>query len=101
MNGDNRGFGADAAAKRFLHRRSILATIIGGLVEECKGMSRSEIEACLGDSEFVEGLENDSFLIPRREDATFEGVIHLPGGEDVILMVNVEPQDDGSDMPDL
>ena len=101
MNGENRGLRADAAAKRFLHRRSILATVIGGLVDECIGMPREEIEACLGDGEFLEGLENDSFLIPRREDVTFEKMLPLPSGDVIHLMINLEPQDDGSMMRDL
>jgi hypothetical protein len=101
MNGKNRGLGADEAAKRFLHRRSIVATIIGGLVEEFRDMPREEIETYLGDSEFLEGLENDSFLIPRRQDVTFEKVLPLPNGDIIHLMVNLEPQDDGSRMGHL
>ena len=101
MTSENRGLRADAAAKRFLHRRSILATIIGGLVEECKGMPRERIEECLGDGEYVEGLENDSPLIPGREDSVFDSVLPMPNGESIALMINVEPQDDGSWIMDI
>ena len=101
MNGDNRGLRADAAAKRFLHRRSILASIIGGLVDECRGMPRAEIEACLGNGEYIEGLENDSPCIPGREDTVFEAVLPLPNGERIALMINIEPQDDCSSLDDI
>jgi len=101
MNEKNRGLSADAAAKRFLHRRSIVATIIGGLVQEFTGMSREEIEGYLGEGEYLEGAENDSFLISRRQDVTFEKVLPLPNGDMIHLMVNLEPQDDGSEMGHL
>ena len=95
MNLKNRGLSADAAAKRFLHRRSIIATIIGGLVQEFTGMSREEIERHLGDGKFLEGLENDSCLIPGRQDVTYEMVLPLPNGDSIHIMINLEPQDDG------
>jgi len=95
MCAKNDGFKSDRAAKDFLHRRSVLATIIKGLVEECRDMPRGKIEKCLGRGVYVKGLENDSYRIPGREDAVFEAVIPLPNGEMLILTINLEPQADG------
>ena len=91
----NDGFKSDRAAKDFLHRRSVLATIIKGLVDECRDMPRGRIEKCLGRGVYVKGLENDSYRIPGREDAVFEAIIPLPSGDMLILTINLEPQADG------
>ncbi len=82
---------SDRGARAFFHRRTILAEVLMGLVDECKGMKKEEVEALLGDSEIITGLENDSPENKGRLDVVCESI--LPnGGNPIRLWINIEPQ---------
>lgn len=99
----------DAACKRFLGRKTVLAFIMHHCVPEYRNYSREEIIACIDDEDIeignasVHRREPDQIVGLANEDPTLdEGNINfdvrltarVPGGGETHIILNVEAQND-------
>lgn len=99
----------DAACKRFLGRKDVLAFIMHHCVPEYRNYSREEIAACIDDEDVEIGAtpvhrrEPDQIVSLANEDPTLdEGIVNfdvrltarVPGGGETHIILNVEAQND-------